>query len=720
MKYLARITLLIATALAVVNPAFADLMLKQSTASQIVKFGPFVDSVDGNTEKTALTIANTDVKLSKNGGTIASKNSGGCTHDANGWYSCTLDATDTNTVGRLQAYVHVTGSLPVTQEFNVVVAAVYDELYGSSALGYIANAPVNVAQFGGTNGTFSAGVPAVNTTVLTDAAGVRTAVGLASANLDTQLSTIASYSDTEVAAIKAKTDNLPSAVAGAAGGVFIAGTNAATTVTTGLTANITGNLSGSVGSVTGAVGSVTGAVGSVTGNVGGNVVGSVASVTGNVGGNVVGTVASVTGAVGSVTGAVGSVTGNVGGNVTGSVGSVATGGITAASIATDAIGAAELASDAVTEIQTGLATTSGLGSVALTAASIDAIWDEAKSGHTTAGTYGFYLDSAISGVSTGGVSASTIADAVWDEVRVGHTTAGTFGLYLDQQVSTITGGSGLDAAATRAALGLATANLDTQLAALQSDTDNLQTRVPTALVSGRIDASVGAYQTSLSPLQPTVAGRTLDVSAGGEAGIDWANVGSPTTAVGLSGTTISTSQGIASVSGAVGSVTASVTVGTNGDKTGYQLSSGGLDAIPRHDRRGPGLALARLRTRCDRIECLRRCEHDRHCIDVQGCDRDRDSTDDGDGLSRQSQHHHHLPDLLTWDRFFPGGHFPSGLFPDGFFPDPGSGAPVFIDHRSTTWCSPKTWRSSLVTSQRCSRVQVSRSARLARCRRVSR
>src|SRR3972149_2438352 len=57
-------------------------------------------------------------------------------------------------------------------------------------------------------------------------------------------------------------NRIPDAVAGAAGGLFIAGTNAATAVTTALTANITGNLSGSVGSVTGAVGSVTGAVGS--------------------------------------------------------------------------------------------------------------------------------------------------------------------------------------------------------------------------------------------------------------------------------------------------------------------------------------------------------------------------------------------------------------------------------------------------------------------------
>jgi hypothetical protein len=64
-----------------------------------------------------------------------------------------------------------------------------------------------------------------------DAAGVRTAVGLASANLDTQLSTIDDYVDAEVAAIKTKTDFLPSATAGAAGGVFIAGTNAPVTIT---------------------------------------------------------------------------------------------------------------------------------------------------------------------------------------------------------------------------------------------------------------------------------------------------------------------------------------------------------------------------------------------------------------------------------------------------------------------------------------------------------
>lgn len=58
-----------------------------------------------------------------------------------------------------------------------------------------------------------------------------------------------------------------------------------------------------------------------------------------------------------------------------------------------------------------------------------------------------------------------------------------------------------------------------------------------------------------SALKPTVAARTLDVSAGGEAGLDWANIGSPTTAVNLSATNIDVDQVVASVSGAVGSVT---------------------------------------------------------------------------------------------------------------------------------------------------------------------
>lgn len=61
---------------------------------------------------------------------------------------------------------------------------------------------------------------------------------------------VTGITSSDIGAIKTKTDFLPSATAGAAGGVFIAGANATTSIG-GLTTNITGNLSGSVGSVTG-------------------------------------------------------------------------------------------------------------------------------------------------------------------------------------------------------------------------------------------------------------------------------------------------------------------------------------------------------------------------------------------------------------------------------------------------------------------------------------
>ena len=58
-------------------------------------------------------------------------------------------------------------------------------------------------------------------------------------------------------------------------------------------------------------------------------------------------------------------------------------------------------------------------------------------------------------------------------------------------------------------------------------------------------------------LRPTVAGRTLDVSTGGEAGLDWANVGTQGSTVTLSATTINDLT----------------------TKTGFSLSTAGVDAI---------------------------------------------------------------------------------------------------------------------------------------------
>ena len=83
----------------------------------------------------------------------------------------------------------------------------------------------------------------------------------------------------------------------------------------------------------------------------------------------------------------------------------------------------------------------------------------------------------------------------------------------------------------------------------------------------------------------TTTGRTLDVSAGGEAGIDWANIGSPTTAVNLSGTNIDVDQVVASVSGAVGSVTGltasnlDATISSRASQVSVDVIDGIVDSI---------------------------------------------------------------------------------------------------------------------------------------------
>lgn len=108
--------------------------LRQSTATQVVTIGPFVDDTDYVTAETALTIANTDIKLTKGGATSqVNKNSGGATHLANGVYYLTLDATDTNTLGALEIQVKVAGALLVREVFYVVAGAWRDAMHATGA-----------------------------------------------------------------------------------------------------------------------------------------------------------------------------------------------------------------------------------------------------------------------------------------------------------------------------------------------------------------------------------------------------------------------------------------------------------------------------------------------------------------------------------------------------------------------------------------------------------
>lgn len=182
--------------------------------------------------------------------------------------------------------------------------------------------------------------------------------------------------------------------------------------------------------------SVTGAVGSVTGNVGGNVAGSVGSVTGNVGGN--------------VSGSVGSVTGNVGGNVTGSVGSLA------------AQAKADVNAEVDSALDTAIPGTPTSNSINERVKTLDDAYTATRAG---------YLDN----ISAGAVALQSLlstVDGKVDDIPTNSELATALAAADDAVLAAISGLNNLSQANIRTAIGLATANLDTQLAALPTAGEN--------------------------------------------------------------------------------------------------------------------------------------------------------------------------------------------------------------------------------------------------------
>src|SRR3990172_3327042 len=92
----------------------------------------------------------------------------------------------------------------------------------------------------------------------------------------------------------------------------------------------------------------------------------------------------------------------------------------------------------------------------------------------------------ITAASMAADAGAEIADAVWDEDATAHQTLGTFGQAIGDPVAdanTIYKAVVTDAAGATVGVGVV---------AVQADTDNIQTRLPGALVGGRMDSSVGA------------------------------------------------------------------------------------------------------------------------------------------------------------------------------------------------------------------------------------
>lgn len=153
---------------------------------------------------------------------------------------------------------------------------------------------------------------------------------------------------------------------------------------------------------------------------------------------------------------------------------IASGAITATGIATDAIGAAQLASDAVAEIQSGLST--------LTTANVaDAVWNAATASYGTAGSYGALVETNLdAAVTTRLATASYTAPPTASDIR--------------------------------AAVGLASANLDTQLSVLTRLDVTVSTRLASAGYTApptAIEIADAVLSRSVTSVESTAGEHTL-------------------------------------------------------------------------------------------------------------------------------------------------------------------------------------------------------------------
>ena len=192
--------------------------LRQATQITI-QFGPFVDKTNGvdlKTDATTITDidhAETGLFVSKLGATAAVRHQGiaaASVADAYGMMKVTLDATDTGTIGQLDVtFAKAATYLPVSKSFMVLDEAVYDAKYGTTA-------PSTLTQTQVTGGAYD----------VTNAA-VKNAFA-------TAIWQDATAGDFTAASSIGKSLYTSGVVPGGTNGLFIAGTNAQTTITTSL------------------------------------------------------------------------------------------------------------------------------------------------------------------------------------------------------------------------------------------------------------------------------------------------------------------------------------------------------------------------------------------------------------------------------------------------------------------------------------------------------
>lgn len=188
--------------------------------------------------------------------------------------------------------------------------------------------------------------------------------------------------------------------------------------------------------------------------------------------------------------------------------------VSVGAMAADVITSSALAASAVTEIQTGLST--------LSAADVSgAVWDAATASYGTAGSYGALvetnLDATVSSRST--LTAAQVnaeADAALADVGLTTTVTGRIDAAISTRLASASYAAPLDAAGVRSAVGLASANLDTQLSAIDDFIDTEVGAVKT--VTDKLDTAMeldgSVYRFTVNALEQAPVG-------GGGGSTDW-------------------------------------------------------------------------------------------------------------------------------------------------------------------------------------------------------
>lgn len=136
----------------------------------------------------------------------------------------------------------------------------------------------------------------------------------------------------------------------------------------------------------------------------------------------------------------------------------------------------------------------------------------------------------ITAAATAADFGTEVASAVWDMDATAHQTQGTFGQAIGDPVAdTNTIYKAVVTDATGATVGV-------DIVALQADEDDIQARLPAALVGGRIDASVGAMAANTM----TAAATSADFVTEMQLGLSVLDQAAIRTAVGLASANLDT------------------------------------------------------------------------------------------------------------------------------------------------------------------------------------